>query len=220
MSATEAARPSEVEPRWGVALTVLVVFGLTLLPGRVRAFPVWFVSVLAISLIVPLIALSLSAAKDRWLRVEKVAVNAFLALLTIGLVIDLIHLLAAMVRPPQGISGLQLLNSSIALWATNVLLFSIVYWRIDRGGPEGRISGAKVREDWHFPQEDVSSDGPEWRPAYVDYLFLAYSTATAFSTTEAVPMTPRAKLLMMGESAVSLVTVVAIASRAIGLLSG
>jgi hypothetical protein len=218
---TESTRSSDIEPRWGVAITILAVFGLTLLPDRVRAFPVWFVSVLAIALIVPLIALHLTTAKDRWLRIEKVTVTVFLTLLVFGLIIDLIHLLAAMVRPPTGITGLQLLNSSIALWATNVLMFSIAYWWIDRGGPEGRVNRLKARQDWHFPQEDVNSDEPpEWHPMYVDYLFLAYSTATAFSTTEAVPMTPRAKLLMMGESAVSLVTVVAIASRAIGLLSG
>ena len=218
---TASTRSSDIEPRWGVAITILVVFGLTLLPGRVRAFPVWFVSVLAIALIVPLIALQLTTARDRWLRIERVAVIVFLTLVAFGLIIDLAHLLAAMIKPPSGISGMQLLNSSVALWATNVLMFSILYWWIDRGGPERRVSDVKAREDWHFPQEDVNSDGPpEWRPMYVDYLFLAYSTATAFSVTEAVPMTPRAKLMMMGESAVSLVTVVAIASRAIGLLSG
>jgi uncharacterized membrane protein len=97
----------------------------------------------------------------------------------------------------------------------NVLTFSLLYWQIDRGGP---ASLAKKRRDWLFPQEVAEDVVPKWRATFVDYLYLGYSTATAFSSTDVSPMTSRAKLLMMLESAISLVTTVAVAARAINIL--
>jgi hypothetical protein len=100
-----------------------------------------------------------------------------------------------------------------------VLVFSVTYWRIDRGGPEDRANNARKRPDWIFPQENAGEFVPaEWRPAFVDYLFLAFCTATAFSPTDAQPITSRAKVLMMLESTISLVTIAAVASRAINIL--
>ncbi|WDT71833.1 MAG: hypothetical protein MPW17_03020 [Candidatus Manganitrophus sp.] len=117
------------------------------------------------------------------------------------------------------IGGLQLLASGIAVWVNNVLAFSLLYWQIDRGGPEPRLNDGGKRPDWLFPQTGVPDQAPpDWRPTFVDYLFLSFSTATAFSTTDAVPLTSRAKMLMMIESAVSLITLVVVASRAINIL--
>src|SRR5262249_24120706 len=109
--------------------------------------------------------------------------------------------------------------SRIALWATNVLLFAVAYWRIDRGGEEAGARRVTAQPDWRFPREEANDEGlPEWQPTFVDYLSLAFCTATVFSPTQALAITARAKLLMMGESLISLVTVMAIVSRAIGLL--
>ena len=85
---------------------------------------------------------------------------------------------------------------------------------------EARTVFAGVRPDWHFPQTDVPPGevAPGWRPTYVDYLFLSFSTCTAFSTTEVSPMTRRAKMLMMLEAVISLVTITAVAARAINVL--
>jgi uncharacterized membrane protein len=96
----------------------------------------------------------------------------------------------------------------------------LLYWQIDRGGPEGRIDGAHDWPDWLFPQVGApAGDVPgDWRPTFVDYLYLSYSTATAFSTTEVAPLTARAKLLMMLQSMISLTTIVLVASRAINIL--
>ncbi len=150
---------------------------------------------------------------------EKAAIAIFLAVSAFGIVFDLKDLFHAMLQPPVGLTGIELLNSSISLWASNVLMFSVAYWWIDRGGAESRVSGLQQMPDWRFPREDVDDVGaPPWQPTYVDYLFLAFCTATSFGPTEAMPMTTRAKLLMMAESLISLVTVLAIASRAIGLL--
>src|SRR5262249_33107151 len=130
------------------------------------------------------------------------------------------YLVKAMLVRPQDVSGLQLLASSIAVWATNVLAFSVLFWQIDRRGPEARANDAGAPADWLFPQEGAPSGmvPADWRPTFVDYLYLGYSTATAFSTTEAAPLTVRAKLLMMAESMTSLVTMVAVAARAINIL--
>ena len=123
-----------------------------------------------------------------------------------------------MVRRSFEVTGIQLLSSSVAAWATNVLLFSLVYWRLDRGGPEARAN-ANTLPDWLFPQQGVPEYVPsDWHATFVDYLFLAFATATAFSPTDALPLTSRAKMLMMFESIISLVTIVAVAARAINIL--
>jgi hypothetical protein len=137
-----------------------------------------------------------------------------------GIVASLAYLVAFMVRRSTEIHGLELLTSSISVWVNNVLMFSLVYWQVDRGGPGVRASGARPRPDWLFPQEGTRSEDvpPGWRPTFVDYLFLAFSTATAFGATDVVPLTHRAKLMMMLESSISLVTVVVVAARAINVL--
>jgi hypothetical protein len=213
------AQVPKLEPRWPIVLMAMLVYASTDLPGRVRVMPHWAIVLLLASLVVPMVAVHVARRKQIWLRLETAAIAIFLAVAGFGVVLDLRDLFRAMVQPPIGLTGIQLLNSSIALWASNVLMFSVAYWWIDRGGAEARVSSAKQAPDWRFPREDVDDDSlPYWHPTYVDYLFLAFCTATSFGPTEAMPMTARAKLLMMAESLISLVTVLAIASRAIGLL--
>jgi len=216
----EPAQTLRIEPRWPVALAILaVILLLALLPERVRLFPAWFPYVLGIALIVPMAAVGLSAEKARWLRVERTIILLFVAFAGVGTLANLANLIGAMVRRSAEIGGLQLLTSSIAVWVTNVLMFSLLYWQIDRGGPEARVNNASTKPDWLFPQAGAPEDvPPDWRPTFVDYLFLGFSTATAFSPTDALPLTSRAKLLMMLESTISLVTIVVVAARAINIL--
>jgi len=209
----------DLEPRWPIALTIVVVFGLTFLPGRVRVFPPWAVCVIAAVLIAPMVAMSLSPAKERWLRIESIVTIAFVVFTAVWMVVDLKDLFVKMVTPPSGITGVQLLNSSISLWAGNVLVFAVLYWCVDRGGSVAGTKLAPGAPDWIFPREEADNESlASWRPTFVDYLFLAFCTAAAFTPAEAMPMTTRAKLLMMAEGLIALVTVLAIASRAIGLL--
>jgi uncharacterized membrane protein len=101
----------------------------------------------------------------------------------------------------------------------NVLAFSLLYWQIDRGGPYARASKSSAKPDWVFPQPATPEDlPPDWRPLFLDYLYLGYNTATAFSPTDALPLTHRAKMLMMIESTISLLTSVVVLSRAINVL--
>ena len=216
---TETAPQLELEPRWPIVLAIIVAFALSLLPGRVRAFPPWMVLLLTGVLIAPMAGLWLSSAKQRWLQIEGIITMLFVVLGVVGMVFDLKDLFVKMVTPPNGITGIQLLNSSISLWASNLLVFSVAYWRVDRGGSVARANQKPGAPDWLFPREGADDESlPPWRPTFVDYLFLAFCTAAAFTPAEAMPMTTRAKLVMMAEGLIALVTVLAIASRAIGLL--
>jgi len=219
MTMTETARRLDLEPRWPIVLTIIVVFALTLLPGRVRAFPPWATVLIVVVLIAPMAGLWLSPAKQRWLQIESIVTVATVLIAGAGMILDLKDLFVRMVTPPTGITGIQLLNSSIALWSTNILIFSVLYWRVDQRGIVARAEGTPGAPDWLFPREEANHELlAAWRPTFVDYLFLAFCTAAAFTPAEAMPMTTRAKLLMMAEGLISLVTVLAIASRAIGLL--
>ena len=215
----EAARTLDLEPRWPIVLTIAIVFALTLLPGRVRVVPPWVTLVITLVLIAPMAGLWLSSAKRRWLRIEGWVTSAVVLYGTAAIILDLKDLFVKMVTPPNGITGIQLLNSSIALWGSNVLIFAVAYWRIDRGGSVARAERVPGAPDFLFPREEAEHELlPVWQPTFVDYLYLAFCTAAAFTPAEAMPMTTRAKLLMMAEGLIALVTVLAIASRAIGLL--
>ena len=217
---TQPALVSRIEPRWPIALVLIGVFALlAVLPLRVRVFPIWVPYVVTTSVIVPMAALSIANAKQRWLKIETLVTFVALCLAGFAIIEQLKQLLSEMLRHSGEVSGLQLLASSIAIWLINVLIFSLLYWRIDRGGPEARVNGMDTQPDWIFPLEDAPKRAlADWRPTFVDYLFVAFCTATAFSPAEAQPVTSRAKLLMMLESSVSLITVVVVAARAINIL--
>jgi hypothetical protein len=220
MTMKEQSQSIRIEPRWPVVLAILAaILMVVLLPERVVLFPAWFPYVIGIALILPMAAVGLSAEKARWLRVERTIMLLFIVAMGVGTLANLASLIGAMVRRSGEVGGLQLLASSIVVWVSNVLIFSLLYWRIDRGGPEARANNAGTRPDWLFPQAGAPEDAPpDWRPTFVDYLFLGFSTATAFSPTDALPLTSRAKMLMMLESTMSLGTIVIVASRAINIL--
>jgi uncharacterized membrane protein len=216
----ESSGTTHIENRWLVALAVLAVFlVLTLLSGRVKTFPVWVPCTLMVAFFGSELALRFATVKTMWLRIEKFVTVTFVLVAGVALMVNLGYVLRQMVHGSNRLSSLTLLESSIAVWVTNLLLFSLVYWRMDRGGPEARANHIDTKPDWLFPQEGAPDKAPtDWRPTFVDYLFLAFSTATAFSSTDVLPITSRAKSLMMIESVVSLVTLIAVVARAINTL--
>lgn len=216
----EPPQAPRIERRWPAVCTVLATLGLLVwLPGRIRVVPYGVPAILALAVIVPMVGAGLTRERPLWLRLERAFTLAFCGVTGLGVLASLGNLVRMMVHRPDDITGLQLLSSSIAVWVTNVLMFTLLYWQIDRGGPGGRANKARVWPDWQFPQAEAGEDvPPDWRPMFVDYLFLGFSTATAFSMTEALPLTARAKLLMMLESAFALITIVVVASRAINIL--
>ena len=215
------AQAPRFEPRWPVALTILAVFVLLEgMPARVRVFPSWFTYIIAAVVLAPLAAVTLASDKARWHRVEHTVLLLFCVFFGIGTVSNLATLIGAILHASGRISGLQLLASSISVWVANVFVFSLLYWLIDRGGPGPRACEAAPRPDFLFPQAGASPEDvpPGWRPMFLDYLYLGFTTATAFSTTDVMPLSSRAKLAMMLESSISLATIVVVASRAINIL--
>jgi hypothetical protein len=216
----EPSQARRVEPRWPVALAVLAVLVLLLvLPVRIRVLPIWASFSIVTAVLVPMAGVTLTDADPRWSRVERTVTPLFSILIGTLTVTTLGFVVRVMVRESAAVSGLQLLSSGIAAWVTNILVFSLLYWQMDRGGPEARANDASPRPDWQFPQTSVPDDAPPgWRPSFIDYLALGFTTATAFSPTDVLPLTSRAKVLMMLESLISLVTIVIVASRAINIL--
>ena len=209
------------ERRWPVIITVLVVIVLlAMLPKAIRLMPMWVTYIMGAVVLSPMVVVGLTAARERWLRVERTVTLLFVAVAVILLLANTANLIHVMAYGPADITGLELLASGVGGWVGNVLVFSLMYWQMDRGGPEARVNHAGKRADWLFPQEGApAGDVPTgWRPVFVDYLYLGYSTATAFSTTDVPPLTARAKLLMMLESTLSLMMIVVVLARAINIL--
>jgi uncharacterized membrane protein len=105
------------------------------------------------------------------------------------------------------------------VWTTNVVAFGLWYWAFDRGGPVRRLGDDPLPPDFQFPQmENPQLAAPGWRPELIDYLYVSFTNATAFSPTDVMPMARWAKLVMMLQSAVSLVTVGLVVARAVNVL--
>jgi hypothetical protein len=114
----------------------------------------------------------------------------------------------------------DLILAGIVLWVTNVLLFGLWYWELDGGGPLQRASGKDAAPDFLFPQmADPRTAQDGWRPSLIDYLYVSFTNATAFSPTDTMPLTPIAKLLMTVQSIASLITVGLVFARAVNILS-
>jgi uncharacterized membrane protein len=211
---------SRTESRWPVIMAILILLILVIVtPGRLRFVPQWIPLALVSAAMLPSLIFELSARKERWLRIEHIVMIVFsiiIGLITWGTVVTLI---TAIISPEGEATGLQLLSSGIISWFSNVIVFSLLYWQTDRGGPEHRARNHGSKPDWLFPQTGVPElVRPDWRPTFIDYLFLGFTTATAFSTTDVAPLTSRAKIMMLIEAVISLVIIVIIGARAINII--
>jgi hypothetical protein len=208
------------ESRWPPALAILVVLCLlAAVPGHVHALPVWFSYLAALALLVPMAAVALTRGNPLWLGIERTVIIILAAIYVANTIAELADMIGVITLHPSGNNAFSLLSSSVAIWVANVLTFSLLYWQIDQGGPYARASKSSSKPDWVFPQPARPEDlPPDWRPLFLDYLYLGYNTATAFSPTDALPLTHRAKMLMMIESTISLLTMVIILSRAINII--
>jgi hypothetical protein len=218
----EPAPTPVIEPRWPVALAIAAVLVLvTTMPRPLQIWPNWLVIVLSFALLLPMVVVAVSRQDTRaqWLKIERSVMFSITALITLANLVALGHVVWVLLVRSATATGLELLTASITVWVSNVLTFSLVYWLLDLGGPEIRLAHSRRNADWLFPQESANEPGtPVWTATYVDYLFLAFNTATAFSPTDVAPMSARAKLLMMAETMISLSTLVVVMSRAINIL--
>lgn len=216
-SDSNPAEPLRQEPRWPAVIALLAIVALYWsLPERLTPGPSWLLLVLVAILLIPTIASHLAG---------RVTLNfalgvALLAVITLAIVSSLGILIAGLPgkrEPPK-----ELLRSAAALWVSNVLVFASWYWRLDAGGPSRRdLRTSHTEGAFLFPQMTLrpgSKLASAWKPGFVDYLFLAFNTSTAFSPTDVPVLSRWAKLLMMVQSSISLSTVAILAARAINIL--
>ena len=203
------------QARWPAVIALLTV-GVAdlLLPQRYRIGPPWLLLVVAIALSAPLLFLhsrGLHELSRRFGLVAVVAVNLAIIVNAVLLVVRL---------PGNQTSGTALLRDAALIWAGNVLAFALWYWELDGGGPGNRRLGSYRSTDFVFPQlqQDPDHAAERWLPEFVDYLFLAFNTSTAFSPTDTLILSRRAKALLMAQSLISLLTIGGLAARAINTL--
>ncbi|MFI5267648.1 MAG: hypothetical protein ACHQ7M_09765 [Chloroflexota bacterium] len=215
--ANQAARPNS-EPRWPASLAVVAAIVLyATLPERYTMGPTWLIPALEAAL---LIGLNLTAPVRRpeeaaALRGSAIALIGLLSVtnfIALGLLIDsLLH--------GSKVEGTQLVFAAIQIWLTNVAVFALWFWELDRGGPGPRRQNAS-QPDFLFPQMSGRDIAPaDWMPHFVDYLYVSFTNAMAFSPTDTMPLTKWAKLLMLAQSLASLLTVAFVAGRAVNILS-
>jgi hypothetical protein len=220
-TAARERRPGP-ESRWPVLLTLLAWMAVLLaMPARLRLLPHWAVYLAAATVVTPMLAVAIRPASPVIRQAERVITLIFVAFATIVHMTILRMVIEDILHNAQDVSGIQMLASSVAVWIGNVVTFSVLYWQMDRGGPTGRDGAAPGRPDWVFASGQLEGNavGPHWRPEFADYLFLGFSTATAFSAADTLPLTRRAKLAMMAESATALLIMVVVAARAISVLA-
>lgn len=220
MEKQQEKKPIKIESRWPLIVAILcVVVVLSVMRTRINLLPFWANYVFGTILILPMLGVNLSNSKELWLRTEKLIVLVLAIIIEILALVTIFFLIHEMMLNPDQVNGRMLLSSAVSGWMVNILTFSMIYWRIDRGGPEARANHGHIKPDWYFPQTGIPHEAPShWHPTYVDYLFLSFSTATAFSTTEVAPMTHRSKLLMMLQASISMIVLVIVASRAINII--
>jgi hypothetical protein len=208
------------EPRWPALVALLAVGGAHwILPSPLTIGPDWLVFVLVAVLVTP----AMVSYRAGYARASRIFGHAANAVVTLSLIASLSLLVFYL--PGRKESPIELMRSAALLWACNVLVFACWYWRLDAGGPNQRdLRRSHTDGAFLFPQmildpelrREMGED--EWSPGFVDYLFLAFNTSTAFSPTDVPVLSRWAKVLMMVQAAISLATLAILAARAVNIL--
>jgi uncharacterized membrane protein len=194
-----------------IALGLLYLF----LPGRLVIGPNWLLLAIEGVLIIPFVVAFATQHPMPHRLVHKAALIT-LGVTTLALAIGIALLVSSLTEP--GTRGLNLLREAGSLWVFNILVFALWYFEIDGGGPFKRHIAEPHATDFLFPQYMPGSNS-NWKPQFLDYLFLAFNSSTALSPADTLPLTKRAKALMMIQAVFSLVVIVLLAARAVNILS-
>ena len=208
------------EPRWPATLALVAIGGLYYaLPAGLKVGPDWLVLVLVVILLTPTIVFHQTGKR----RANQIFGYLAQSVVTLSLIGSLTLLIARL--PSHKETPGQLLRAAAALWISNMLVFASWYWRLDAGGPNQRdLQRSHTDGAFLFPQMVLDPDlrremgEDQWRPGFVDYLFLAFNTSTAFSPTDVPVLSRWAKVLMILQSSISLGALVILAARAINIL--
>jgi uncharacterized membrane protein len=210
--------PASPEPVWPAQATVLVAIALQLtLPARLTVGPSWLLPALEGLLVIGLVVASPRQLEHEHPKRKRAAIT-LIAFVSAANIYSLTELSRHLLHHEPA-NGHQLIISGILIWLTNFLIFALWYWELDRGGPGQRGAGKDAPPDFLFPQmSDDRIEPLEWRPQFIDYLYVSLTNATAFSPTDTMPLTPMAKTIMGIQALVSLVTIGLIVSRAVNIL--
>ena len=204
-------------PVFVAAVIALVLFAL--LPREVQFLPNWLVPSIAGLVLIPLIAINPRRLNNetrwsRWIGIGfALGLTAINQVYVVRLVIELV---SGQARGPI------VLITALCVWITNIIAFSLVYWELDRGGPVARrVEGVNdhARKDFRFPQQDNPAGVEGWQTAYPDYAYLSMTNMMAFSPTDAMPLTIRAKGLMAYQAFTGFVLLALVISRAVNILT-
>jgi len=220
------------EPQWKVrtapesrravfAAAVVVIAGQAWVARSLRLDPFWLFP--AISTVLLVASIAVYESQDEPGRLARALTFAFNAVLVLANAVSLVLLvrgvfLGSNLRPPA------LLFAGLALWVVNVAVFALLYWEMDGGGPEARAAGyPDDYPDFVFPQQQADQQGlapATWKPTFYDYLYLSLTSSIAFSPTDAMPYTRRAKFAMGVEHLLSFATLAVIVARAVNIAHG
>ncbi len=209
------------EPRWHMASAVVAAMVLTiLLPDALRPGPPWVLVVIEGILLVAVIASDPGKInrRSRLLRALSIVLVSVLVLgalwATVLLIDDLIH------GGAETNSAADLLEAGTIVWVSNNIAFALLYWELDGGGAAARAHQLPSHHDLAFPQQLNPRIGPpSWRPRFIDYLYLGFTNATAFSPTDVMPLVPWAKIAMAVQAFVSLGILGLVIARAVNVFA-
>ncbi|WP_256069916.1 MULTISPECIES: hypothetical protein [unclassified Streptomyces] len=212
-------RVTRGEPRWAATCAVLAVLAIQLtLPARVSVQPRLLMPVVEFALLICLTVLNPH-------RIERRSPVYRMLSLTLTLTIgganaySAVRLISGLVGGTEGDSARSLLLTGGGIWLVNTVIFALLYWELDRGGPAARAHGEHPVPDFLFVQmQSPELAPPQWEPAFLDYFYLSFTNSTAFSPTDVMPVTRTVKALMLVQAAVSLLTVVLVVARAVNIL--
>ena len=202
------------EPRWPAFVAMVAAGGVYLaLPERLSVGPGWLLLAVIVVLLVP-IAVSNRRGDYHITRPLVVIANGAI---TAGMITSLVWLIEGI--PQHRDSPMALLRGALALWFTNIVVFALWYWKFDAGGPSRREARTgRLKSSFLFPQMlDEEGRDPNWSPQFMDYLFLAFNTSTAFSPTDTAVLSRWAKAGVMLQSLISLAIVLLLAARAVNI---
>ncbi len=207
------------------ALVGLLVFVTLALVSRAQSWellglPWWIWLLLGVPMLLLTIDVFLTARGGGLVR-SRGAALVLLGLLVLGNFAALSILVAGLVTmTTQELGGGELLLTGFAIWATDVIVFGLLFWELDAGGPVARVrTPARATPDFQFPQDENPQLAPQgWRPQAWDYVYVSLTNSIAFSPTDAMPLSIRAKATMGLEGAISAITVLLVAARAVNVL--
>jgi hypothetical protein len=202
----------------GLALALAAAFQGLLPDALVLIHPGWLLPALELALVTVLVVVDFGPWTINLRPVSIVLVALILTDNTVSsvlLVLNLVHVLPNAAT----LSAAHLLAAGGSIYVTNVIAYGVWYWQLDRGGPHARAEARYPHPDFLFPQMATPElHQPDWRPLFLDYLYVSLTNATAFSPTDTLPLTRRAKALMALQSLVALATLALVLARAVNIL--